>query len=67
MLKVLLCGLLASAAAGPAKPNIIWIMADDMGWGEPGIYPAGSDHGRIATPHLDAFGKSGIQFTNACV
>jgi hypothetical protein len=46
----------AAAAAGPvdpvgAKPNIVWIMADDLGWGEPSAYPAGSKHGRISTPN----------------
>ena len=40
-------------------------MADDMGWGEPGAFPASSAHGRIATPHLDAFAASGKIFTNA--
>lgn len=40
-------------------------MADDLGWGEPSAYPAGSKHGRISTPNLDAFAKSGLRFTNA--
>ena len=63
-------GLLASsisAAASPRKqqPNIIWIMADDLCWAEVGIYNSTSPHGSISTPHLDAFGRSGMQFTNA--
>ena len=60
-------GLLAMAAAPapPARPNIIWLMSDDLGWGELGLYPSTSAHGRIATPHLDAFGKSGLRFTDA--
>jgi len=40
-------------------------MADDMGWGEPELYPSTSDHGRISTPNLNKFGQGGIQFTNA--
>jgi arylsulfatase A-like enzyme len=36
-----------------------------MGWGEPENYPATSEHGRISTPNLVEFGKTGIQFTNA--
>ena len=36
-----------------------------MGWGEPSAYPAGSAHGRILTPNLDAFAASGIRFTDA--
>jgi len=54
-----------SNESAPLRPNIVWIMADDMGWGEPGLYPSTSPHGRISTPHLDAFGKSGVQFTEA--
>jgi len=47
------------------KTNIIFVMADDLGWGEVGLYPANSPNGRIATPHLDRFGKEGVQFTHA--
>lgn len=47
------------------RPNIIWVMADDLGWGELGLYPSSSAHGRIATPSLDKFGREGIVFTNA--
>jgi arylsulfatase A-like enzyme len=66
-------GVLAAAAASEAvphdsatKPNIVWVMSDDMGWGEPGAYPS-TGHGglRISTPHLDEFAKTGLQFTNA--
>lgn len=46
-------------AAAPAKrPNIVIIMADDMGFSDIGCY--GSE---IATPHLDALAKGGIRFT----
>ncbi|CAE7487032.1 Galns [Symbiodinium pilosum] len=40
-------------------------MADDLGWGEVGLYPANSSHGRIATPHLDQFGREGVIFRQA--
>ena len=49
----------------PKRPNIIWIMADDLGTGEVGIFPGGSEHGRLSTPNLDKLGRSGIQFTQA--
>jgi arylsulfatase A-like enzyme len=55
----------AAATLENSRPNIIWIMADDMGWGEPQVYPSISPHGRISTPNLNAFAKSGIHFTNA--
>eukprot|EP01062_Namystynia_karyoxenos_P067748 TRINITY_DN617_c0_g1_i2.p1 TRINITY_DN617_c0_g1~~TRINITY_DN617_c0_g1_i2.p1 ORF type:complete len:470 (+),score=114.27 TRINITY_DN617_c0_g1_i2:76-1485(+) len=58
--------LAAAAAAGaPLRPNIVWIMSDDLGWGEPGLYPSTSPHGRISTPNLDRFGKEGTVFTDA--
>eukprot|EP00039_Didymoeca_costata_P026609 m.16236 g.16236 ORF g.16236 m.16236 type:complete len:93 (+) comp5625_c0_seq1:25-303(+) len=47
------------------KPNIVWIMSDDLGAGEVGIFPGGSDHGRISTPNLDKFGQEGMKFMNA--
>ncbi len=40
------------------KPNIIFILADDMGWSDLGCYG-----GEIATPNLDRLAKGGIRFT----
>ena len=51
--------------ATSSSPNIVFIMADDLGFGEPSPYPAGSAHGRIATPNLHNFAKNGLRFTNA--
>ncbi|GGZ13218.1 arylsulfatase [Echinicola pacifica] len=42
------------------KPNIIYILADDMGYADIGAY--GQD--KIETPNLDAMAKSGIKFLN---
>lgn len=56
---------LAAATFASAPPNLIWIMLDDMGWGEPGAYPCESKHGRIATPSMDAFAKEAMVFTDA--
>lgn len=52
--------ILASAAESP--PNIIFIMADDMGWGDPGCYNRDS---KIPTPNIDALAAAGIRFTDA--
>lgn len=52
---------LASAfvfAAEPRRPNVIVIMADDMGYSDLGCYG-----GEIATPHLDALARDGVRFT----
>lgn len=43
----------------PSKPNIIYIMADDMGYGDPGCY--GSQD--IKTPNIDRMASEGIRFT----
>jgi arylsulfatase len=40
------------------KPNIILILADDMGWSDLGCYG-----GEIKTPNLDALAEGGIRFT----
>ena len=43
------------------KPNIIWIMADDMGYGDAGCY----GQKLIKTPSIDSLASSGIRFTQA--
>lgn len=45
------------------RPNILFIMADDMGYGDLGCY--GST--QIKTPHLDALAANGIRFTDGYV
>jgi arylsulfatase A-like enzyme len=44
------------------KPNIIFIMADDMGYGDVGCYNPDT---RIPTPHMDRLAVEGIRFTDA--
>ena len=50
--------LAASTGASPSKPNIIVILADDMGWSDIGSY--GSE---IETPHLDSLARGGVRFS----
>jgi len=45
--------------ASPARPNILLICADDLGWADLGCY--GSE---VKTPNLDALAKNGIRFTS---
>jgi arylsulfatase len=56
---VLLSALLLSLSSFAAeKPNIILIMADDVGYSDIGCYG-----GEIETPNLDALAKGGMRFT----
>ncbi len=51
------------AASDPGlRPNIVLILADDLGWGDPRCYNPGS---KIPTPHLDRLAAEGIRFTDA--
>ncbi|MCG8578959.1 MAG: arylsulfatase [Bacteroidales bacterium] len=44
------------------KPNVIYILADDLGYGDIGCYNA---NGKIPTPHLDEMAMNGLMFTDA--
>ena len=66
-MKILLIGLsLVSGAvlaqATKEKPNIIIIMADDMGWFNIGAYNRGIMSGK--TPHIDSIATDGMLFTD---
>jgi len=53
--------VLASLPAMAAPPNILFILADDMGWTAPACY--GSD--LHETPNIDQLAASGVRFTQA--
>ena len=53
---------LIHAASPAAKPNIVILYADDMGYGDLGVQNPGS---RIPTPHLDRLASQGTRFTDA--
>ena len=42
------------------KPNVVFILADDLGYGDIGVY----GQKKILTPHLDQLAKDGIKFTD---
>ncbi len=52
----------ASQQSLKSLPNIVFILADDMGYGDIGIYNPGS---KIPTPFLDRLAQEGMRFTDA--
>jgi arylsulfatase A-like enzyme len=55
-------------AASATGTNIIFILADDLGYGDLDSYPNPRDGAglpRIQTPNLNVFSKEGIRFTDA--
>ena len=54
--------LINSAQAQAQRPNIVFIMADDIGWSNIGVYNQGMMAGR--TPNLDQLASQGMRFTD---
>ncbi len=62
------CGLLGSSwatetssPASPVRPNVLIMLADDLGYGDVGCYGAT----RIKTPHIDRLAADGMRFRDA--
>jgi len=54
---VLIASVSAAAAdAATKRPNVILVMADDLGWPDIGCYG-----GEIPTPHLDSLARTGLR------
>jgi len=49
----------ATPAAEPRRPNIVFILADDLGYGDLGCY----GQQRIQTPNIDTLASEGMRFT----
>ena len=54
----------APAAAQNKKPNILFVVSDDTGYGDLGPYGGGEGRG-MPTPNIDRLAASGLRFTNA--
>src|SRR4051794_38343436 len=50
-------------SADKAKPNIVVILADDLGYGDLGCQGCPD----VPTPHIDTIAKNGVRFTNGYV
>ena len=46
------------------KPNIILILADDLGFNDVSLYNGGAGDGTLMTPNIDRIGKEGVRFNN---
>ena len=49
------CASSADTRAGKARPNIIFILADDLGWADVGYHDS-----QIKTPNIDKLAKTGL-------
>src|ERR1700746_1575604 len=49
-----------TASRPPRPPNIVFILADDLGYGDVGCY----GQQRIQTPNIDRLAKEGLRFTD---
>ncbi|PHR93460.1 MAG: arylsulfatase [Blastopirellula sp.] len=58
----LVLAMFCSAARAADNPNIVFILVDDMGYGDPGCFNPDS---KIATPNIDALAHEGMKFTDA--
>jgi arylsulfatase A-like enzyme len=56
---LLFLSLTAGLRSEPLRPNLIWIMADDLGYAELGCYGQKA----MQTPHLDSMAREGMRFT----
>ncbi len=58
---LVLASLLAATARAATRPNIVLLLADDMGYGNLSCY--GQD--KVATPNIDRLSTEGVRFTDA--
>jgi len=59
----LILAVASLATANEKKPNIVYILADDMGYGD--VQALSPKTSKILTPHMDKLAKDGMSFTDA--
>lgn len=52
---------LAKTLQSGKRPNVVYILADDLGWGDFDVY---NSHSAIPTPNSNAFARQGMRFTD---
>lgn len=60
---VVLFMLVVGYASAQQKPNIVYILCDDLGYGD--VHILNPEKGKIPTPKIDAFAKESMTFTDA--
>ena len=60
LLSLMLCASVVITSNAAKRPNIVLILADDMGYSDLGCYG-----GEIKTPNLDRLAKGGIRYTQS--
>ena len=56
----------AEASGDDRPPNIVVIVADDLGFNDVTFYGGGIADGSVPTPNIDVIAAEGIHFTNGC-
>ena len=62
MLLAFSANALAEGPQGRPRPNVVYLLADDLGYGDTGCYGARPEH--VLTPNIDRLAKEGIRFTD---
>ncbi len=62
MLAVAFAVWVSTTHADQRKPNIVYVLADDLGYGDPGCY---NPQSKIATPNMDRLAREGMRFIDA--
>jgi arylsulfatase A-like enzyme len=58
-----ICSICSLSARGADRPNVVVILADDLGYGD--VHCNNPDRGKIATVHVDRLAAEGMRFTDA--
>jgi arylsulfatase A-like enzyme len=62
LLSLLIAPFAGQAAALNVRPNIVIILADDLGYGDVRCY---NEQSKVATPNIDRLAREGMRFTDA--
>ena len=59
-------GILGGRSKAGRSPNIVVILADDLGWNDLSWQGGGGASGTVPTPSIDSLARHGVQFANGC-